>query len=242
MPIRRLTRFISSSTLNFFDRSGANIRNFGGDLSSSQLLHQQGGTLEGIDLYVGIHAALEAERRIGVQTEALGRLAHPDRVEIGALDEYVGCRIAHARIQPAVNARNTHGFRTEQIIRSLAVSLRSTPSSVTNGVPSSQVLDHDPAASIFAASKRAGAVPVTKSNEIGNVHEVVFWGNARSPQAVLHPFGRRAYLTILDRNTRIARCGFAVFHLHIDLQIAVIDGESAHVGPLQFDGLALALR
>ena len=54
-----------------FDRSGADIRNFGGDLSSGQLLHQQGGTLEGIDLYVGIHAALEAERRIGVQAEAL---------------------------------------------------------------------------------------------------------------------------------------------------------------------------
>ncbi len=70
----------------------------------------------------------------------------------------------------------------------------------------------------------------------------LFWGNARCPQAVLHPFGRRAYLTILDRNTRIARCGFAIFHLHVDLQIVVIDGESAHVGPLQLDGLALAFE
>ncbi len=52
--------------------------------------------------------------------------------------------------------------------------------------------------------------------------------------------GEGPIFTILDRNTRIARCGFAIFHLHVDLQIAVIDGESAHVGPLQFDGLALA--
>ena len=81
-----------------------------------------------------------------------------------------------------------------------------------------------------------------EKHEIGDVHQVVFGGNARSPQAVLHPFGRRAYLTILDRNTRIARCGFAVFHLHVDLQIVVIDGESAHVGPLQLDGLALAFK
>jgi hypothetical protein len=45
------------------------------------------------------------------------------------------------------------GFAAEQIIRSLAVSLRSTPSSVTNGVPSSQVLTTIRPPSIFAHIK-----------------------------------------------------------------------------------------
>ena len=54
----------------------------------------------------------------------------------------------------------------EQIIRSLSVSLRSTPSSVTKGVPSAQVRTTTSRPSIFAASKACRGWPSSNSTKL----------------------------------------------------------------------------
>ena len=79
-----------------FDRRGVDVGDVARNLAPGQLPHQQGGTLGGIDLHIGIDTALETERRTGVQAEALGGFAHPYGVEIGALDEDVYKRQAPA--------------------------------------------------------------------------------------------------------------------------------------------------
>lgn len=58
------------------------------------------------------------------------------------------------------------GRSAEQIIRSLSVSLRSTPSSVTKGVPSAQVRTTTSRPSIFAASKACSGCPSSKSTKL----------------------------------------------------------------------------
>ena len=89
-------------------RAWVDIDNLGGYAAASQLLHKHCCTLKSIYLDVGVYAALEAERCVGVKAEALSGLTHPYGVEVGALDKYVYRLVADARLLTTVNARDTH--------------------------------------------------------------------------------------------------------------------------------------
>ena len=71
-----------------------------------------------------------------------------------------------------------------------------------------------------------------EEHEVGDIHQIVLGMDARGTQAVLHPLGRRADLAPLDRDTRIAGRRLGILHDDLDRQIAVVDPEGRHVGPL----------
>ena len=96
------------------------------------------------------------------------------------------------------------GRSAEQIIRSSAVSFRSTPSNVTKGVPSAQVRTTTSRPSIFAASNACRGLPQLEEHEVGDIDQIVLGVDARGAQAVLHPLRRRAYLAVLHRHARVA--------------------------------------
>ena len=80
------------------------------NLSAGHLLDEHGGQLEVIDSLVGVDAALEAERRIGVQAKTTGCLAYPGGMEIGALQEHIGGLLGHTRVKAAKHTTYAHGF------------------------------------------------------------------------------------------------------------------------------------
>ena len=73
--------------INILDRSG--------NLTTGYFLDQQSGTFQYIDRIVRIQTAFEAERSIGVQTEATGCLTNPCRMETSRFKEYIRSLLRH---------------------------------------------------------------------------------------------------------------------------------------------------
>ena len=96
------------------------------------------------------------------------------------------------------------------------MSLRSTPSKVTKGVPSAQVQ----------------GLSQFEKHEIGDVHQVVLGVDARGTQAVLHPLGRGGYLAVFYGHARIAGRRLVVLDADFHAEVVVVRGESRHVGHL----------
>ena len=80
------------------------------DLTSRQLLYQQGGTFQYIHRIVRIQTTLEAERSVRIQAKTTGGHANPRRMETSGFQEYVGGLLRHAGIQTAEHATDTHRF------------------------------------------------------------------------------------------------------------------------------------
>ncbi len=129
--------------------------------ASGQFADQQRGAPERVRRHVGsIRVRSGTTRRYSVR--GVWPFADPDRVEIGALDKYFGRRrVRYARVESAEHAGDTSALRRCRSSRSSADSLRSTPSSVTNGVPSGQVLTTILSPLIFAASNACNGCPVS---------------------------------------------------------------------------------
>ena len=91
-----------------FGRLGTYVGYFARYLAAGKLLHKQGGTLQCVYLHVRVDAAFETERRIGIQSEAFCRLAHPHGIEIGTFEEDVARGVADTRIEASENAGYAH--------------------------------------------------------------------------------------------------------------------------------------
>ena len=66
-----------------------NVFDVHADRAACQFFDHKGSHFEGIDLQVGVDAALEAEGGIGVQAVAACALANPRGVEVGAFEQHV---------------------------------------------------------------------------------------------------------------------------------------------------------
>ena len=211
-----------------FDRSGADIRNFGGDLSSGQLLHQQGGTLEGIDLYVGIHAALEAERRIGVQAEALGRLAHPDRVEIGALDEHIRRSFGRTGIQSAEHTGNAHRFFfiADHQVAFVQFTLHAIKS-YKRSTSRHGLYNHLTAFNLICI-EAVQRLAESMDDIVGNIHHIIDRTQADNTQLILQPFGAFFHCNPFHRNAGISGTCLAVLYSYFNIQIVIFYRKSVY--------------
>ena len=78
------------------------------DLTSRQLLYQQGGTFQYIHRIVRIQTTLEAERSVRIQAKTTSGLANPRRMKTSGFQEYVGGLLRHAGIQTAEHATDTN--------------------------------------------------------------------------------------------------------------------------------------
>ena len=221
-------------------RNGTDVRDLARDGAAGQLLHQLRGALGGVDLQVGVDAALEAERRVGVQAEALGRLAHPYGIEVGALDEDVGRRLADARIEAAEDAGDAHrtlGRADHQVlVRELALHAVERHERRALGAGA----DHHLAALDLCGIEGVQRLSELEEHEVGDVDQVVLGVNARGPQAVLHPLGRGADLAARDRDAHVAGAGLVVFDADRHGQVVVVHGKGRDVGPLHLRPLAAA--
>ena len=221
-------------------RCGVYVGDITRDLASGELLHEQGCTLEGVDLYVGVDAALETERGVGIQAVALGRLADRDGVEVCALEEYVRRGVADARIEAAEDASDTHrthGRTYHQILRrELALHAVERDKGRALGA-----VAHDDLVSLdLVGIEGVQGLSQLEEDVIGYVDQIVLGVDARGAQFVLHPLGRGGYLAPRDREARISgRCG-TVLDDDLDRHVVVVDGEGVHRGKLEAHLLAAA--
>ena len=75
-----------------------------------QFLGHDGCLFQGIDLSVGVNAALETETGICLQAMAARTLADPCGIEVGALQQYVACRIVGTATLAAEHTGYAHRF------------------------------------------------------------------------------------------------------------------------------------
>ena len=99
---------VTHRNLKWFDGRGVDVGDFGTDLSASGLFDEQSRAFQRRDGDVRVNAALEQERRFGVQIVAPSRFADVSGVEAGALDEHRCGAVADARFQSAEHASHTH--------------------------------------------------------------------------------------------------------------------------------------
>ena len=194
-------------------------------LAACELLHKQCGTFERIYLNVGVDAALEAERSVGVKAETLGRLANPDGVEVRAFEEHVDRAVAYARVQAAVDAGDAHrtlGRAYHKVaVGKFALHAVERDERRTFGA----CLDDDASALDLVGIESMERLPQLEEHVVGYVDQIVFGVDACGAQLVLHPVGRGRYLAVADCETGVTRCRLAVLDRNADRKVAVVDLE-----------------
>lgn len=212
------------------------------NLSPGQFLDQQGRAHQRVGRHVGIDPALEAERGIGAQPVALGRLADPDRIEIGAFDKDVGRRLRDARIEPAEHAGYAHrlaGVADHQVVgRKFALDPVQRRERGSFGAG-----PHDDAAALdFRRVERVQGLSRFVQNEVGDVDHVVFRIHSDRAQPSLEPFGRGSHLHAGYRDAHVSRRGFGILHFDGYFFPVAVLCEGFHRRKLQLAGQAVGFQ
>ena len=237
--IHSLQRYIETERS---DRFGIEVDDLRRDFTTRQIAEHQCSTFECIDRAIGINTALETERRIGVQAVALSRLAHPNGVEICALDEDVGRCIAHTRLQATKYARDTHrtlGIADHQVL-SRQLALNAIKRYERSALLASA--NDDLATLNLIGIESVQGLTQLEQNIVCDIDQIILGIDAHSAQRILQPLGRGSDLATRNRYTCIARCSLRILNLDFDLQIVIIDRELINRRPSQLDLLAVSCQ
>ena len=210
---RRLSQAFSN--VLFTEREfgyGNRIGNTGSYPPPGQLLNQKRGTFQGINRDIGVDTALEAERRIRIDSVAACALAYPDRIEIGAFEEDVHRSVGNAGIPSPHDTRDTHRFLR---IAYHQVSLRKRPFHPIERHefrPLRAGLHYHPAPGNPVGIERVERLSQLVQDEVGNVHHIILGIEPYGTQTVLHPVGRRPYPDAAYHHAGIARGPLRTLH------------------------------
>ena len=234
--IHSLQRHIETERSNRF---GIEVNDLRRDLTARQITEHQRSTLQGIDRTIGIDTALETERRIGIQAVTLSSLAHPNGIEICALDEDVGRSIAHTRLQTAKYACDTHRFIcvADHQILSRQLALNAIERYERSALLASA--NHNLATLDLIGIECVQRLTKFEQDIVGDIDQIVLGIDTHSTQRILQPLGRRSNLTTRNRHTGITRSRLLILNLDLDFQIVVINRELVNRRPSQFNLLTV---
>ena len=177
-------REVETERLNLYR---VEVGNLAADCTTCKLLEEQSSTLEGIYLHIRVYTALEAERRIGIESVTLCALTNRYRVEICALDKDIGSCLANARIKSAIYTCKAHRTlcRADHKVGSREFTLNTIKSNKLCTLLA--VAHHNLATLNLRSIKGVQWLTKLKEYEVGNIDKVVLWVDTRSAQVVLHP-------------------------------------------------------
>ena len=89
-------------------RRGVVVENLAANFATGTLFHEQSGKFERVGGSIWVHATLEAERTVGVQTLAARSLSHACGVEVGRFKENIGGAFCNARFETAKHTGDAH--------------------------------------------------------------------------------------------------------------------------------------
>ena len=104
---------------------------------------------------------------------ATGCLAHPCGMEVGAFKEHILGGFRRTGIQTAEHTGMHIASSLLQIIKSRSFNLRSTPSRVTNGVPSGIVFYNHLAAFNLIRIEAVQRLAESMDDIVGNIHHII---------------------------------------------------------------------
>ena len=212
---------------------GIDIHDVHADLTASEFLAHLGRQLEGVDLAVGIDAALKAEAGISLQAVATGALADPSRIEVSALQKYIlRCLIRTATLSP-IDTTDTHGLLCiadhQVVVAKLAVYAveRLEDSAVGHG------LHDDFLACDHVCIKAMQRLAECHHYIVGDVHDVINRTKTNCGQVVLQPLWTLFHLTAGNSHGCVAGASLGVLHANGNLEIVVIHLEVLDTGAMQ---------
>ena len=226
-------------TLN---RRRVEIRDFTADFAACQLLHEQCGSLEGINHIVGIHATLKAERGIGVQALTARRLAHPCRMEASRLKEDVGCLFRNARFKSAEHAGDTHRLLcvANHKVAGCHRAFHTVESHEFRAF--SGWAHHDFVAFHLCQVEAVQRLAISVKYEVCNVDHIVDWTLTDGCQIVAQPLRTFRHLHAADSQTGIADGSLLAFHLYRNRAVGTVAVESVDRRRMQVGLHALSLH
>ena len=212
---------------------GFHINDVATDFAACQLLDEHSAELEVIDDLVGVDAALEAERSVGVQAEAACRLANPCGMEVGRLQEHVGSGLGHTRVQTAEHTTDAHRLLAVAN-HQVAVGQRAFHT-VEGGELGARLYgpDHDAVALDLAQVKAVHGLSCAQQDVVGDVDDVVDGTLSHSEEQVLEPLGALLHLDATHGQAGIAGAGLGVLNGDGDAAVLTVDGKLLDAGLVQ---------
>ena len=208
--------------LETFGTGGAHVCHLHAHLGTCQLAGQDGGLLEGIDLSVGVDAALKAETGIGVQAMEACTLAYPCGMEICALEQHVAGGLISAAALAAEHARDAHGLLGVTDGQVAAAELVLHTIERDKGGALGQGLHHHLLSLDHVHVETMEGLAIGHHDVVGDVHDVVDGTQTNHTELVLEPLGTFLHLTAGEGEGTVAGACLGLLHLYLDREFLVV--------------------
>ena len=193
--------------------------------AACQFFNHKGSHFEGVDLQVGVDAALKAEGGIGIKAVAASALAYPRGVEVGAFEQHVFRGFVGARALAAEHAGDTHGGVG---IANGEVAVGEFVLYAVEGYEGRAFghrLHYHLLAFYHIGVEAVERLAVGKHHVVRHVDHVINRPHADGAEFRLQPLGAFLHLAALNRYAAIARTGFGVFYNDVDVEVVVVGGK-----------------